>query len=651
MKTVGNLRRELALSTASWKVNPELKADDPVPEHPTGGKPPRVPTPARVVPWKELRLILGRPSPNPLITQRRIVRGYLDSPAIGVGAQLAGASADAGTGSGLPPSGPLLPVLDWRKRFGWSWITTVQDQMCADSWCFATSALVESMVRIEHCVWSKRSERDIRRGTGRGCQTAGNVCEGMQWVADRGLCDEACAPYTNDDVSADACADRDGRCVKISWENYVNLPSPAADSGNLNYQLQKTWLDLNGPLIAWLVADNLGGYGEGVFDAPSIELSDEIRGHFVLIVGYDDTLSPPAWICKNSWNVDFGMEGYFYLAYGAANSDRFGQFGLYGTNPDPWAKRRMHGGAMIESGEGVNHDALELVSVTGKFAGEPSGQLRHYQRRGDRSVWSTAGTFGSDASNFPALIESTFNRNLESVYVANVGRLHHWSFDRRLGEWCDQGAFGPSNAVGRPAFIQSDLGCPGNFEVVVPTSEGILQHWRRTHDANPYTWSLQETFGSNIRLSGVALVQSHWGVRGNFECIAVLSNGQMQHFYHDNDSGGDWGPASSFGTNISSTPCLIEGQYGADDENAVGNFELCVSTSLGQVEHWSCDNGGGVVWRLAATFGSNVAEVLALLEGSRGFSLEVIVLRRDGQLQHYYRDAEAWREGDIVGPA
>jgi hypothetical protein len=45
---------------------------------------------------------------------------------------------------------------------------------------------------------------------------------------------------------------------------------------------------------------------------------------------------------------------------------------------------------------------------------------------------------------------------------------------------------------------------------------------------------------------------------------------------------------------------------------------------------------------MGAQFGSNVNRVIALLQGSFGFNLELIVLRNDGMLQHYWRDDGGW---------
>lgn len=70
----------------------------------------------------------------------------------------------------------------------------------------------------------------------------------------------------------------------------------------------------------------------------------------------------------------------------------------------------------------------------------------------------------------------------------------------------------------------------------------------------------------------------------------------------------------------------------------------------GQVEHWWRGNASGSPWRRSAVFGHDVASVTGMLQGSFGFNLEVIVLRTDRRLQHYWRDGAGWHEGSVIGP-
>ncbi len=93
---------------------------------------------------------------------------------------------------------------------------------------------------------------------------------------------------------------------------------------------------------------------------------------------------------------------------------------------------------------------------------------------------------------------------------------------------------------------------------------------------------------------------------------------------------------------------MIEASYGQSDETQSGNFELCLAVD-GKVEHWWRHNHGDMVWRRSAIFGNNVKSVLGLLQGSYGFNLEVVVLRMDNKLQHYWRYGGTWNEGVIIG--
>jgi hypothetical protein len=66
------------------------------------------------------------------------------------------ANADTIKERALPAS------VDWRNRGGLNYLATVQNQdPCGSCWIFSATALMETQVRIEHGLWSKRSEGDL----------------------------------------------------------------------------------------------------------------------------------------------------------------------------------------------------------------------------------------------------------------------------------------------------------------------------------------------------------------------------------------------------------------------------------------------------------------------------------------------------------
>ena len=631
--TAGTLRTHITGVALPWSTNPNLADNTPIVTHSLGGDPTNLRR-ATDIPALNLRQIL-LPAPNDFILERRKALGFVD-PATVIPRQPVRGPLDVALDVAITPGAAVgtAPAVDWRVRWGWPWITTVQDQDgCESCWAFCATAVVESMARIEHFVWSKRSEGDVHDGMGAKCANGGDPAAALNWIAANGICDPACYPWRTNDPPYTPTPDRGGRTVKIS---------PHVELGNIDDQ--KKWLDTVGPLgVTFSVYHDFDGYASGVYIKGPTSSTNYFRGyHCVCVVGYDDTKQ--AWLMKNSWGTSWGMGGYCWIGYGQADIDTWAKLGVQGTNTDPWTKRRVHNGAMIESGDGAAHDNFELL------AADPDNQVRHYWRDGVALTWSSAGLIGAnDAAVCPTLTGTTYNRNFECVYLTTGRRLHHFYFDQSSQKWSDGGVFGPTDAAGVPGFFQGNYGAPGNFEVVVRTADGRLNHWWRVNGP-PWTWNDGGRFGSNIALSGASLIQSHFGGQGNLELVAVLNSGQMQHWWRDDDSGNIWKPGLVFGAGVASPPCMIEGQYGASDENHVGNFELCVAAG-GQIQHWWRDNQGDMQWRESTTFGSNIQVVVALVEGSYGFNLEVVALRNDGQLQHFWRDGAGWHAGPVIGPA
>ena len=111
------------------------------------------------------------------------------------------------------------------------------------------------------------------------------------------------------------------------------------------------------------------------------------------------------WIAKNSWG-NWGDSGYFRIAYGQCRIDEFAKYGVRHTDPDPWTKRHLHSGNMIESGNGLNQNNFEMVATAGP-------RIRHWSRNNGVSEfpWNQGAIFGNDAAVCPTMTSTTFNRN------------------------------------------------------------------------------------------------------------------------------------------------------------------------------------------------------------------------------------------------
>ena len=636
----GDLRKALAAENLEWTVAEGLKDSATIPVHGIGGNKTGL-TPAAKTKAVDFKAIFKTVPINPFLVQRAVVHKFLQPPKTPIHPDIPPivAPQDLGPLEAEPITDSPSTAVDWRNRWGWPWITSVRDQNgCEACWAFAATALTEAMVRVEHCFWPHYSEGDVHKGMGAKCANGGSCDAAVDWIHTHGLCDPQCFPWTTADIPYTPSSDRPGRTVR------GNLTK--TDVGSISDQ--KAWIDTIGPLATWFdVWADFDGYGGGVYKRSTAPSNYERGGHFMLVVGYSDALG--AWLVKNSWGTGWGMSGYGWIGYGQSGIDDYAKIGLRSMNPDPWTKRRIHNGTMIESGNGADFRNFEMLATVGG-----GGMIQHWWR--DNSAagfpWHTAyAPFGGDAAVCPTLTGTTYNRNFECVFLTTGRRLHHWFFDQTSHTWTDGGVFGPpGTAWGVPGFIQGNYGAPGNFEVVVRLEDGQLNHWWRM-DGPPWTWSDGGCFASNVAYSGPSLVQTSYGTQGNLELVAVLNGGEMQHWWRDDDHGMVWSASVTFGANCISGPVMIEGEYGQMNELDHGNFELCVAVAGGKVQHWWRDNQGDEEWRNSATFAHDVEAVVSLVEGSFGFNLEVIVLRTDRKLQHYWRDGAGWHEGVVIGSA
>lgn len=193
---------------------------------------------------------------------------------------------------------------DWRNHEGGDWTTGIKDQLaCGSCWAFGSLAAMEAQYNIEE----GDADIDIDLSEQAMVSCSPGSCGGwflhstMNWLRDTGTVDEACFPYIGWDAPCNLCTGWEDRVWTIDDWGYVPISMDAI----------KAHL-LEAPLPAGLtVYTDFYYYDEGVYEH---EWGSYEGGHLITIVGWND--ADLCWICKNSWNTDWGEDGWFRIRYG-----------------------------------------------------------------------------------------------------------------------------------------------------------------------------------------------------------------------------------------------------------------------------------------------------------------------------------------------
>lgn len=653
MKTIGDVRQQIEVERATWVADTDLPGSTLIPRRPTGATPS---VPLSTAPL-DVRALAGKTTSNHYLALRRSAVPSGEQVAIPAHLIRVNTAQPGLTPADGDPNRPS--VVDWRSRFNDAWLCAIQNQDPCDScWAFTTAAMIEAAVKIEHHLWSKRSEGDVRDGSAFGdflkslCANSWNAEAALGWTAQNGICDYGAWPtYYDSNHGYSPTPDRGARTA-------INDPV----TGLATIEDQKHWLDLVGPITCSIqIYDSFYVYKSGVWRRLAADTTANPENHQCVVVGYDDVQG--AWLLRNSWGIDWGMAGYCYMAYGEANIDQDGKVGINNVKPDPWSRRRMQSGCMLESDNGASHKDFEIVlnwlGSSLLYLTRGSGDNGDFKWSANPATEHIPGPTNSCQQN-PTLICSTFARNFEGVYwskpIGAPAALRHFYLDRATSIWKDDGPFGPPDVAGYPGLIQSSVGAPGNFELVVRTDDGRLAHWWRS--SLSFQWQYGSHFGTNILQSGPSFIESSYntGVSpghypigserpGTFQVVAVLTSGQLQRFELDHTTPDPkWAPCETFAGGFGDTsPCMIETNYSTTDETVTGNFEVCIATPHGTIQHWWRDNLGDQQWRIGSEFGQNVKSVTAIIQDSWN-NLNVVAQIDLGYFLYWRDNSGNWQQ-------
>merc|ERR1712060_897502 len=110
-------------------------------------------------------------------------------------------------------------------------------------------------------------------------------------------------------TTSQTCADGE------SWSSSkVKAASAYAVNGVANMQRE---LMTNGPVqVAFMVYKSFMSYRSGVYQKHRFEFIPE-GGHAVKLVGWGTEDGTDYWLVANSWNTNWGMDGFFKIKRGA----------------------------------------------------------------------------------------------------------------------------------------------------------------------------------------------------------------------------------------------------------------------------------------------------------------------------------------------
>ncbi|OTF70390.1 Group 1 mite allergen-like protein (Cysteine protease), partial [Euroglyphus maynei] len=198
----------------------------------------------------------------------------------------------------------IPPRFDWRDRNA---VSRIRDQgECGACWAFSIAMTVESMmvIKTNKTLREFSTQQLVDCSSNHGCD-GGDICSTLEWMSNMNVSLETIEDYPSESIAGECRSDakKDGVRIRANLlcENLV---------GN-EHQVIRIIAN-HGPVIATVDASTWQNYLGGIIQYHCFNN----RNHAVQITGYDLTGQIPYYRVRNTWDSDFGVNGYVHIAIG-----------------------------------------------------------------------------------------------------------------------------------------------------------------------------------------------------------------------------------------------------------------------------------------------------------------------------------------------
>jgi len=217
----------------------------------------------------------------------------------------------------VPPKGPNATTADWRTKGA---VTPVKDQQqCGSCWAFSATEQIESNWFLAGNELIELSPQQIV-----SCDTTDAGCGGG-WTYNAyayvqgagGLDTDASYPYTSGAGDSGTCDNPLPSSPAAQITGFGYAVPPCQDScTSQDETTMANYMAANSPLSVCVDAESWQDYSSGILTDNCPSAYSDID-HCVQAVGFDTTGPTPYWIVRNSWNTNWGEQGFIRVAMGS----------------------------------------------------------------------------------------------------------------------------------------------------------------------------------------------------------------------------------------------------------------------------------------------------------------------------------------------